>query len=269
MAERRMFNKQITRSDAFLDMPRSARLLYYDLNLDADDDGFVKAPKSIVRQTEASQDDLNVLVEKAFVIPFESGVIAIKHWRMHNLLRKDRYKPTEYIKEKSLLYLKDNNSYTLDSSKGKKLTSVVGGAPVQEDKYGFSVMTDEELVAWGENGTTPDDPEFYEKLTAYSEEVKRRHGNGWNGKIVNDGSSVGRLMSHEEVMTSMCVSERLKPKVRSFLRACYANGHLITNDHLSDILYTLDRQYSDDGEREEALDKAIRGGYTDIKRYEL
>ena len=90
MAERRMFNKQITRSDAFLDMPRSARLLYYDLNLDADDDGFVKAPKSIVRQTEASQDDLNVLIEKAFVIPFESGVIAIKHWRMHNLLRKDR-----------------------------------------------------------------------------------------------------------------------------------------------------------------------------------
>ena len=101
MAERRMFNKQITRSDAFLDMPRSTRLLYYDLNLDADDDGFVDKYKSIMRLTGASEDDLKLLIAKSFIIPFETGVIVIKHWRMNNLIRSDRYKPTVYQEEKS------------------------------------------------------------------------------------------------------------------------------------------------------------------------
>ncbi len=112
MAERRMFNKQITRSDAFLDMPRSTRLLYYDLNLDADDDGFVDKYKSIMRLTGASEDDLKLLIAKSFIIPFENGLIVIKHWRMNNLIRSDRYKPTVYQEEKKQLQLKENGSYT-------------------------------------------------------------------------------------------------------------------------------------------------------------
>ena len=118
MAERRMFNKQITRSDAFLDMPRSTRLLYYDLNLDADDDGFVDKYKSIMRLTGASEDDLKLLIAKSFILPFENGVIVIKHWRMNNLIRSDRYKPTVYQEEKSQLLLKDNGSYTKKTTIG-------------------------------------------------------------------------------------------------------------------------------------------------------
>ena len=113
-----MFNKQITRSDAFLDMPRSTRLLYYDLSLDADDDGFIDKYKSIMRLTGASEDDLKLLIAKSFIIPFENGVIVIKHWRMNNLIRSDRYKPTVYQEEKKQLLLKENGSYTKKTTIG-------------------------------------------------------------------------------------------------------------------------------------------------------
>lgn len=112
MAERRMFTKKIIDSDAFLDMPLSTQALYFHLNMRADDDGFVNNPKKICRMTGASEDDLRVLISKRFVLTFENGVIVIKHWRMHNLLRKDRYKPTQYQEQLAEIELKDNGSYT-------------------------------------------------------------------------------------------------------------------------------------------------------------
>ena len=117
MAERRMFCKKITESDAFLDMPLSSQALYFHLNMAADDDGFVNNPKKIVRSIGASEDDYKLLIAKRFIITFESGVIVIKHWKMHNYLRIDRYKPTDYAEEKSMLGLKQNKSYTLDKDK--------------------------------------------------------------------------------------------------------------------------------------------------------
>ena len=92
MAERRMFAKSIIDSDAFLDMPMSARLLYYDLSMRADDDGFVNSPKKIMKIVGASVDDMNILIARKFILDFESGVIVIKHWRIHNYIRIDRYK---------------------------------------------------------------------------------------------------------------------------------------------------------------------------------
>lgn len=121
MAERRMFTQKITESDAFLDMPLSTQALYFHLCMNADDDGFVKNPKRIARMMGASDDDMRLLVAKSFVIVYESGVIVIKHWRMHNLLRKDRYKETEYVDEKSSLYIKGNGAYTLDEKQGEPL----------------------------------------------------------------------------------------------------------------------------------------------------
>lgn len=115
MAERRMFAKTIIDSDAFIDMPVTARLLYYDLGMRADDDGFVNSPKKIMRMVGASQDDLAILITKKFIIPFENGVVVIKHWRIHNYIQKDRYKPTKYVDEKSQLTVKDNGAYTLDT----------------------------------------------------------------------------------------------------------------------------------------------------------
>ena len=110
-----MFAKTIIDSDAFIDMPVTARLLYYDLGMRADDDGFVNSPKKIMRMVGASQDDLAILITKKFIIPFETGVVVIKHWRIHNYIQKDRYKPTKYEEEMSQLAVKDNGAYTLDT----------------------------------------------------------------------------------------------------------------------------------------------------------
>ena len=112
MAERRMFAKTIVLSDAFLDMPLSARCLYFTLGMLADDDGFVNSPKSIMRQAGASTDDLNLLMAKRFILAFDSGVIVIKHWRIHNYIQKDRYKESKYIDEKATLTLDQNGAYT-------------------------------------------------------------------------------------------------------------------------------------------------------------
>ena len=112
MAERRMFAKTIVLSDAFLDMPLGARCLYMTMGMLADDDGFVNAPKSIMRQCGSSDDDLRVLIAKKFVIPFDSGVIVIKHWRINNYLQKDRTQPTKYVDEMSTLQIDENGAYT-------------------------------------------------------------------------------------------------------------------------------------------------------------
>nr|DAV68911.1 MAG TPA: replisome organizer [Caudoviricetes sp.] len=112
MAERRMFTQKIIDSDAFLDMPLTTQALYFHLNMRADDDGFINNPKKICRMIGASEDDLKLLIAKRFVLAFEKGVIVIKHWRMHNLIRKDRYSPTQYEDEFMSLDIKDNGSYT-------------------------------------------------------------------------------------------------------------------------------------------------------------
>ena len=116
MAERRMFAKTIIDSDAFIDMPVTARLLYYDLGMRADDDGFVNSPKKIMRMVGASQDDLAILISKKFIIPFDSGVVVIKHWRIHNYIQKDRYKPTKYTEEMAQLTVKESGGYSLDTT---------------------------------------------------------------------------------------------------------------------------------------------------------
>lgn len=116
MAQRRMFSKQIIDSDAFLDMGASAQSLYFHLAMRADDDGFINNPRKIQRMICAADDDLKILIAKRFVIMFESGVIVIKHWRMHNYIRADRYNETAYIDEKSQLSIKENGSYTLNGN---------------------------------------------------------------------------------------------------------------------------------------------------------
>ena len=113
MAERRMFAKTIIDSDAFIDMPISARLLYYDLSMRADDDGFVNSPKKIMKFVGASIDDMNILISRKFVIAFDNGVVVIKHWRIHNYIRKDTYNETPYLEQKALLELDEKNAYRL------------------------------------------------------------------------------------------------------------------------------------------------------------
>ena len=120
MAERRMFAKTIIDSDIFLDMPLSTQALYFHLSMRADDDGFINNSKKIQRMIGCGDDDLKLLIAKKFLIPFESGVVVIKHWRIHNYIQNDRYTETNYKFEKSMLNIDENKSYTFEET-GRKL----------------------------------------------------------------------------------------------------------------------------------------------------
>src|SRR3990167_6189721 len=112
MAQRRMFTLKIVDSDAFLDMPVSSQLLYFHLSMRADDDGFVSNPKKIMKIIGSQEDDISVLFVKRFVLPFESGVCVIKHWKIHNYIQNDRYSPTQYIRERAMLEIdKETQKY--------------------------------------------------------------------------------------------------------------------------------------------------------------
>ena len=115
MADRRMFSKTIIDSDAFLDMPLSSQALYFHLSMRADDEGFINNPKKIQRMIGASDDDLKILIGKNFLIPFESGIVVVKHWRIHNYIQSDRFKKTVYTEEREQLTVKDNKAYTLNN----------------------------------------------------------------------------------------------------------------------------------------------------------
>jgi hypothetical protein len=112
MAERRMFALKIIDSDAFLDMPKSSQSLYFHLSMRADDDGFISNPKKIMRMIGSSDDDMKILLAKRFLLSFDTGIVVIKHWRIHNYIAKDRYAETIYKEEKDKLFIKANGSYT-------------------------------------------------------------------------------------------------------------------------------------------------------------
>lgn len=115
MAQKRMFNNSVVGSDEFLEMPDSSQNLYFHLSMQADDDGFVDNWKSIMRMTGKKEDDLKILITKSFIIPFDTGILVIRHWRLNNYIQKDRYKETIYKDEKELLSTDSNNVYNLDT----------------------------------------------------------------------------------------------------------------------------------------------------------
>ena len=116
MAQKRMFNNSVVGSDSFLEMPDSSQNLYFHLGMRADDDGFVDNWKSIMRMTGKKEDDLKILISKSFILPFESGILVIKHWKLNNYIQKDRYKETIHTSEKALLTTDENNVYRLDTN---------------------------------------------------------------------------------------------------------------------------------------------------------
>ena len=128
-----MFAKTIIDSDAFLDMPVTSQLLYFHLSMRADDDGFVNKPKSVMRMVGCKEDDLKLLFVKKFLIPFDSGVVVIKHWKIHNYIRKDTYTETKYKEEKSALELDENSAYRLSVTNPLQLRDEsVTGASTQD-----------------------------------------------------------------------------------------------------------------------------------------
>lgn len=135
MAERRMMSKSIIKSDTFLDMPATTQNLYFHMLLDADDDGFINAPKSIMRMIGAKDDDMKVLVAKQFVIPFESGVVVIKDWKIHNYIQNDRYKPST-LPERDLLNIQKDKTYTLKNDVSRMDTECIQTVSIGKDRLG-------------------------------------------------------------------------------------------------------------------------------------
>lgn len=117
MAQRRMFSMKVVDTDVFLEMPISARLLYYDLSMRADDDGFINCPRKIMKMIGCADDDIKLLIAKKYLIPFETGVCVIKHWHIHNLIRHDRYNETDCKIEKSQIFI-DSDSKKYEKKDG-------------------------------------------------------------------------------------------------------------------------------------------------------
>lgn len=112
MAEKRCFSMSIVDSDAFMEMPLSTQCFYFHLGMRADDYGFVNNPRRIAKLVGASDDDFKLLVSKRFLLLFDNGVVVIKHWLMHNNIRKERLKVPQYPDIANILFVKENKSYT-------------------------------------------------------------------------------------------------------------------------------------------------------------
>lgn len=189
MANKRMFSLSVVDTDNFLEMPMSSRLLYYELGMRADDDGFVDNWKKILLFTGLKEDDLKILITKMFIIPFESGVIVIRHWRMNNYLRSDRFSPTHYQKELAKLQLDDNNVYNLDTN------GIPGGTPlVDTDKISIDKNSIEYNI-YGEFKNVKLTDEQYKKLEEkkllnYIEDLSRYLANHPRKKYANHYATI-------------------------------------------------------------------------------
>lgn len=239
MAERRMMAKSIIKSDQFLEMPISSQLLYFHLLLDADDDGFINAPKSIMRVIGAKDDDMRVLQAKGYTIPFDSGVIVIKHWRMHNSLRKDRYNPNPQLEnERKQLIINDRKEYELATTwqpTGNQLATngchSIGKDSIDKDSIGkdsvysgcdksqptrthFTPPTLEEVKAYCIERNNNIDAEYFvdfqeargwvlsngKKMKDWKATIRTWEKNNYNRKPVNKNSKDNAINVVKEVM---------------------------------------------------------------------
>ena len=229
MADRRMFSKTIIDSDVFLDMPLSTQALYFHLSMRADDEGFVNNPKKIQRMIGASDDDLKILITKRYILTFESGIIVIKHWKIHNYIQTDRFKPTTYIEEKATLTLDEKKSYTECIQPVSKLEAQVS-------------------IELGKD----------------SIEVSKKESNEKNNYYLDDAHTHDR-MSYDEIFESFGVEPGLKRELVEFIRHCLMNKVQTTNDKLQGIIVKLDTTHGLDTQAKiNSVRNAISGGYFDI-----
>ena len=196
MAKKRMFSIDIVGSDAFLDLPYSAQCLYFQLGMRADDDGFVGNPKTIQRIAGTKASDLELLVKKRFILQFPSGVIVIKHWKINNDIKKDRYSPTVYTDEFQMLSTKENKAYTernanvstLDTEPEQNVSTLDTQYSIDKDRldkdsiekekhaHGFFanvLLTDEEVQKLSSEIPNLDD--YIERLSNYLANNKKEY----------------------------------------------------------------------------------------------
>lgn len=167
MASKRMFTQKIISADAFTKLPPTTQCLYFHLCMSADDDGFNNQIRRSMFNAHADQLDFEMLVRERFIIPFDNGVIVIKHWRMHNCIKNDRYHETEYIEEKSMLLLKKNGVYT------------------EKNEYSSQLVAD-----WNQNGTKMEPEIRLEEISIDKNSIEKKELDKSNSSVHSDKSEI-------------------------------------------------------------------------------
>ena len=172
MAERRMMAKSVIEADSFMDLPMSTQCLYFHMLLRADDDGFIKNPSAIRRAIGCGSDDMTLLIAKRFILPFESGVIVIRHWKIHNYIQKDRYRPSD-CEEAKQIEMDANKAYKIKASEAlypeciqnvsKLDTECIQSVSIGKDRIGKSIYAAAEARA---RAREPDSQNRDEKISA-------------------------------------------------------------------------------------------------------
>lgn len=233
MARKRMFSLLVVDTDEFLDMPSSTQSLYYHLGMRADDDGFVSSPKKIVKLVNCSNDDLKLLIAKGFIIPFDSGIIAIRHWKLNNDLKKDRYTPTIYLNEKSTLKVNKNKVYSIDGNNldtkwiqnGNKLDT-----QYSIDKYSIDKNSKEYIV----------------QKQVKKEKVKKE-------KKPKE--------THNSIIENYTINEDLREALKSFVEMRKELKKPITIKGLKIALGKLDKMALDDLTKIDIVNQSIEGSW--------
>lgn len=225
MAERRMFAKTIIGSDAFLDMPQSTQALYFHLSMRADDDGFVNSPKSIMRLVGCKDDDLRILCSKKFIIPFDSGIVVIKHWKIHNYIAKDRYTETKYKKERDSLSIDENGSYTnciqiVDESETQgRLGKDRIGKDKEESGASAPTPVDSNKVQFGEFRRVFLKQEEYDKLSKIYPDHIAKQITALDSYLENHPQK--KYKSHYATIVGWMNKDDIKPKpIKHYCKSC-------------------------------------------------
>lgn len=238
MAERRMFAKTIIDSDAFLELPVSSQLLYFHLSMRADDEGFINKPKTIMRMLGAKDDDMNILIMKKFIIPFESGVVVIKHWRIHNYLQNDRLTPTKYVDERDQLELDENKAYRLNlkpciQNTGEVYTQVrLGKVSIGKNSKDISppalgefknvILTEEEKAKIVELNLV----HYIDRLSTYIEQTGKKYKSHyatiltWSRRDVNEKSNK-KNRTEMDVVYPTVTSTNISPEEEAQLKQAF------------------------------------------------
>ena len=250
MARKRMFSLLVVDTDEFLDMPSSTQSLYYHLGMRADDDGFVSSPKKIVKLVNCSNDDLKLLIAKGFIIPFDSGIIAIRHWKLNNDLKKDRYTPTIYLKEKSTLKVNKNKVYSIDGNNldtkwiqnGNKLDTQYSIDKNSIDKNSIDKNSKEYIVQKQEENQE----QIQEQKQVKKEKVKKEKK---------------PIENHNSIIENYTINEDLREALKSFVEMRKELKKPITIKGLKIALGKLDKMALDDLTKIDIVNQSIEGSW--------
>ena len=255
MARKRMFSLLVVDTDEFLDMPSSTQSLYYHLGMRADDDGFVASPKKIVKLVNCSNDDLKLLIAKGFIIPFDSGIIAIRHWKLNNDLKKDRYTPTIYLNEKSTLKVNKNKVYSIDGNNletkwiqnGNKLDT-----QYSIDKYSIDKNSIDK------NSIDKNSKEYIVQKQEENQEQIQEQKQVKKEKVKKEKKP---KETHNSIIENYTINEDLREALKSFVEMRKELKKPITIKGLKIALGKLDKMALDDLTKIDIVNQSIEGSW--------